>query len=127
MNHEEFVWPFNDRGSIEDAKTEALWGFHKKAIERPETLTRTDKDEIYRRIRDSTTGGYSTGYSTGIRLMGVFYSFKPVLKRFLVHYRCGDWYERWAPDKMSIRNHSYESGITEIVELKQIEEQVITA
>jgi hypothetical protein len=105
IEHNPYVYPFNDRGNLNEVKNTDLWKLHDKAIKNPESLTRKEKNEIYDKIRNSS---YGNGH--GVALMGVMFDFKPILKKFYVERDYWGVGIVYAPDKMSIRNNRFEKN-----------------
>lgn len=102
---EYWVFPFNERGNIENEKNTNLFKLHEKAISNPKSLTQKEKDDIYARIKNS-----SYGNGTGVAHGGVMFKFTPILNRYYVERTYGDVSIVYAPNKMSIRNNMHDKG-----------------
>ena len=107
MKHENFIYPFNERGKLKKVKSSNLWKLHKKAFEGG--LSRSEKNDLYEQIQGCS---YS---KRGVALLGVMFNFDFVLKRFWVKNAWGIS-EVWAFDKTCIRR-CFPNSKAEIVEV----------
>jgi len=108
-----YMYPFVEKPATKkELERYTEYKLFKKTKEGKE-LTRKEKDALFDYIR-----GSSIHTKKGIALQGWILNFEPVLKRFMIKFKGDNMvYEYYAPDKMSIRNNRYMSGIDEIMEV----------
>lgn len=93
------IYPFNDRGNIENVKGSKAYQLAEK-VNNGEKLTREDKNFISERI-------FSNCYSkSGIPVLGIMFNFSAILKTFVVK-QYGNIQEYKAIDKTAIRSFTY--------------------
>lgn len=85
-----------------------LYKLYEKGVVNKQKLSRSEKDLLYQRLNK---------YGV-LKLYGWAISFKSILKCYWIKYNYDYIYEVYAPDKTSIRNSPYETGILKIVEVK---------
>lgn len=93
------IYPFNDRGNIENVKGSKAYQLAEK-VNNGEKLTREEKNWISDNVNKNS---YS---KSGIPVLGVMFNFAAILKTFVVK-QYGDIQEYKAIDKTAIRSFTY--------------------
>jgi hypothetical protein len=97
LKHENFIYPFNERGDINKVKNSEEWNTHKKAFNG--NLNQGEKNKLFERLQTNSF------FKDAIPLFGVRFSYRPILKRYWVKTKYYGIQEVYSLNKTSIRNY----------------------
>ena len=93
------VYPFNERGIVEDIKQSNGYMILKQLCNE-ETISKEDKQYITDKINSN---GY---FEDSIALLGVRICFKPFVKKFWFKSKWGDIFQQYAFNKTTLRENN---------------------